>query len=39
MVARRKKKYEAGEATKFVSRKQALHKLQLNLKARAKSKL
>jgi len=32
MVARRKKKYEAGEAVKFVTRKQALHKLQLNLK-------
>jgi len=32
MVAKRKKKYEAGEAARFVTRKQALHKLQLNLK-------
>ena len=32
MVAKRKKKYDAGEAARFVTRKQALHKLQLNLK-------
>jgi len=32
MVARRKKKYETGEASNYVTRKQALHKLQLNLK-------
>ncbi len=34
MVARRKKKYETGEASNFVSRKQAMRKLQLNLKVR-----
>ena len=28
----RKKKYQSGEASNFVTRKQALHKLQLNLK-------
>lgn len=32
MVARRKKQYETGEASNYVTRKQALHKLQLNLK-------
>jgi hypothetical protein len=32
MVARRKKKYQTGEASNYVSRKQALKKLQLNLK-------
>lgn len=32
MVARRKKKYQAGEGTNYISRKQALKKLQLNLK-------
>ena len=32
MVARRHKKYEVGEASNYVTRKQALHKLQLNLK-------
>ena len=31
MVVRRKK-YQTGEASNFVTRKQALHKLQLNLK-------
>ena len=30
----RKKKYQSGEASNFVTRKQALHKLQLNLKVR-----
>ena len=28
----RKKKYQSGEASNYVTRKQALHKLQLNLK-------
>ncbi len=32
MVARRKKQYESGEASNFLSRKQAMRKLQLNLK-------
>ncbi|EFX87801.1 hypothetical protein DAPPUDRAFT_306492 [Daphnia pulex] len=32
MGARMKKKYEAGEATKYITRAQALKKLQLNLK-------
>ncbi|CAB4061990.1 PES1 [Lepeophtheirus salmonis] len=32
MVARRKKRYETGEASKYLSRKQALAKLQLTLK-------
>ncbi len=32
MVARRKKQYESGEASNFLTRKQAMRKLQLNLK-------
>ena len=32
MVARRKKTYESGEGANYVSRKQAMKKLQLNLK-------
>lgn len=32
MVARRKKQFETGEASNYVSRKQAMRKLQLNLK-------
>ena len=32
MVARRHKKYEVGEASNYVTRKQAMQKLQLNLK-------
>ena len=32
MVAKRRKKYQTGEASNFVTRKQALGKLQLNLK-------
>lgn len=32
MGARRKRQYESGEASNFVSRKQAMRKLQLNLK-------
>jgi len=32
MVARRHKKYETGEASNYVTRKQAMQKLQLNLK-------
>ncbi len=35
MVARRKKKYETGEAANFVTRKQAMQKLQLTLKVSA----
>ena len=34
MVARRKKEYSTGEASNYVSRKQAMRKLQLNLKVR-----
>ena len=32
MVARRHKKYDVGEASNYVTRKQAMQKLQLNLK-------
>ena len=32
MVARRKKKFQTGEGSNYISRKQALKKLQLNLK-------
>jgi hypothetical protein len=39
MVARRKKKYQTGEGSNYISRKQALKKLQLNLKVRYRRKV